>query len=302
MEKEKLKQELLSFFAKNPNQAFTVKEIVKQLGMDQAGQFKFVVQALAQLEHDHQISLDENGAFMQPEKTEKATYPGIFHANDRGFGFVTIDPEKPDVFVNPTQTKSALNGDKVEVKLTSLGDEKQGRSPEGKIVKILSHSLSQVVGEFQADPTLGAGVIGSVKLKDKKLAKYQFLVTDKGLHPVSGEVILADITAYPEETQGDTLEGVALKVIGNVNDPGMDILQIVYQHDIPTEFPDAVMEQVAQIPNEVTEEEKVGRVDLTEQDLVTIDSIESKDLDDAVNVWKLPNGNYHLGEIGRAHV
>ena len=89
--------------------------------------------------------------------------------------------------------------------------------------------------------------------------------------------------------------GIAVKIIGNVNDPGMDVLQIVYQHDLPTDFPQAVMEQVAKIPDEVTPEQKVGRRDLTDQKLVTIDSIESKDLDDAVTAWKLPNGNYHLG-------
>src|SRR5699024_9453859 len=81
----------------------------------------------------------------------------------------------------------------------------------------------------------------------------------------------------------------------NVNDPGMDILQVVYEHDIPHEFPDDVMAQAESIPDHVTETEKEGRVDLTDQPLVTIDSIESKDLDDAVNVWKLDNGSYHLG-------
>ena len=75
----------------------------------------------------------------------------------------------------------------------------------------------------------------------------------------------------------------------------MDITQIVYEHDIPHEFPDEVKGQVSHIPDHVTAAEKEGRVDLTDQPLVTIDSIESKDLDDAVNVWKLDNGNYHLG-------
>lgn len=137
--------------------------------------------------------------------------------------------------------------------------------------------------------------MGEVKLKDKKLSRYRFLIGKDGLHPVPGEIILAEITAYPNSHLPGILEGIATKVIGNVNDPGIDILQVVYQHDLPTAFPDDVMEQVAKIPDEVTPAEKVGRVDLTDQDLVTIDSIESKDLDDAVTAWKLPNGHYHLG-------
>lgn len=109
------------------------------------------------------------------------------------------------------------------------------------------------------------------------------------------EVVLADITSYPDPHVPGILKGVAVKVIGNVNDPGIDILQIVYQHKIPSEFPEEVMEQVAKIPDHVTEEEMKGRRDIRDQQLVTIDAIESKDLDDAVTAWKLPNGNYHLG-------
>ena len=107
--------------------------------------------------------------------------------------------------------------------------------------------------------------------------------------------MLADITSYPDPHVPGILKGVAVKVIGNVNDPGIDILQIVYQHKIPSEFPEEVMEQVAKIPDHVTEEEMKGRRDIRDQQLVTIDAIESKDLDDALTDWKFPNGNYHLG-------
>lgn len=295
MNKEKIIEKLTEFFEAEPTKKFSVEDMVKKLGMESAGQFKFVVQALTQMEHDKKVVLDNEGNFSLVQDTGKLA--GIFHANDRGYGFVTVDPEEPDYFINPTATLSALNGDEVRIEKIGDGDPSVNKRPEGKIVEILNHSLTQVVGEFKSadDENLPAGIIGTVHLKDKKLSNFRFLVEDKGLHPVPGEVILADISAYPGPALPNLLKGVAVKILGNVNDPGMDILQVVYEHDIPHEFPDDVMAQAESIPDHVTETEKEGRVDLTDQPLVTIDSIESKDLDDAVNVWKLDNGNYHLG-------
>ena len=297
MEKEKIKEALIGYFEAEPEEKFTVQELADKLKMNKAGQFNFVVQAVAQLEHDKVITLDDEGNFSLVRHESAPKFPGIFHANDRGFGFVTVDPEEPDYFINPTQTLSALNGDEVEVEMIAVGDPTIGKRPEGKITKIIQRNLAQVVGEFKPleGENLPNGIIGSVHLRDKKLSNYRFLVEDTGLHPVAGEIVLADITTYPSPELPGIIKGIATKVIGNVNDPGIDILQIVYQHDIPHQFPEDVMQQVAKIPDHVTPEQKIGRRDLTSEPMVTIDSIESKDLDDAVSVRKLANGNYHLG-------
>lgn len=297
MNKEKIIEKLMEYFMAKPTRKFTVEELVQELDMNGAGQFKFVVQALTQMEHDKKITLDDNGKFSLASADENGELSGVFHANDRGYGFVTVDPEEPDFFINPTATLSALNGDQVKIEKIADGDPTINKRPEGKIVAIEERSLTQVVGEFQndEDENLPAGILGTVHLKDKKLSNFRFLLEDKGLHPVPGEVVLADITAYPSAALPGLLKGVATKILGNVNDPGMDILEIVYEHDIPHEFPEDVMEQAENIPDHVTAQEKEGREDLTDQPLVTIDSIESKDLDDAVNVWKMDNGNYHLG-------
>ena len=297
MEKEKIKESLINYFEAEPEKKFTVQELADKLEMNKAGQFNFVVQAVAQLEHDKVIALNDEGLFSAVKHESASKFTGIFHANDRGFGFVTVDPEEPDYFINPTQTLSALNGDEVEVEMIAAGDPAIGKRPEGKVTGIVQRNLTQVVGEFKPleDENVPSGIIGTVHLRDKKLSNYRFLVEDTGLHPVEGEIVLADITTYPSSDLPGIIKGVATKVIGNINDPGIDILQIVYQHDIPHKFPEDVMEQVAQIPDHVTPEQKVGRRDLTDEQMVTIDSIESKDLDDAVSVRKLDNGNYHLG-------
>jgi ribonuclease R len=297
MNKEEISESLLNILKNAPDQEFQVQELADDLMMTRSDRFKMVVQSLAQLEREKKVTLNQNGAFTIAKDDSMKTVVGEFHATDRGFGFVSVDPDRQDYFINPTQTMAALNGDQVEVAELKAPDPTTGRGPEGKIVAIVEHALTKVVGEFMIDQTqqYSEHIIGEVKLKDKKLSHYRFLVNDKGLHPVAGEVILAQITSYPDSHLPGILKGIAVKIIGNVNDPGMDILQIVFQHDLPTAFPQEVMDQVAKIPDEVTAEQKIGRRDLTDQQLVTIDSIESKDLDDAVTAWKLPNGNYHLG-------
>ena len=295
MEKQKIINALYKKFNEESDRHFTVQELADYLDMNHGAQFKFVVQALTQMEHDDQLGFDDDDRFYL--KKPMPHYEGVFHANDRGFGFVTIDPDEPDFFINPLNTLSALNGDEVEIEMVTPGDPEHEVRPEGKVVAIKDHALTQVVGEFRSDEdqNLPQGILGTIHLTDKKMTNLQVFVEDKGLHPVPGQVVLADITAYPSTALPGMLKVVPIKVIGNVNDPGVDILQVVYKHDIPTEFPDDVLEEISHIPDYVTEEEKEGRVDLTDQKLVTIDSIESKDLDDAVNAWKLPNGNFHLG-------
>lgn len=299
MEKTKLYEQLLAYFKAHPQTTFSVADLVAATNMQAAGQFKFVVQALAQLEHEQKIELDGDDHFKLHVEPKLPHFTGVFHANDRGFGFVEVEDEdqSQDFFISPTQTLNALNNDTVEIEMITPGDEATQKRPEGKVVAILEHSLTQVVGEFGpvTDARVPKGVLGEIKLKDKKMSNVTVWALADGLHPVPGEIVLADIKSYPTAMLPNVVQVVVKKVVGNVNDPGVDILEIVYQHDIPHEFPDDVQEQIKHIPDEVTPEELKGRRDLTDQPAVTIDAIESKDLDDAVSVWQLPNGNYHLG-------
>ena len=145
MEKEKIIEKLLARFKECPSQEFTVRELAEGLKMNDSISFKFVVQAIAQMEHDKQITLNQNGAFTLAQDNSLPKFTGIFHANDRGFGFVTVDPEQPDFFINPTQTLSALNGDEVEVEMLTPGDEASGKRPDGKVVAIVEHNLTQQI-------------------------------------------------------------------------------------------------------------------------------------------------------------
>ncbi|AKP63786.1 exoribonuclease R [Levilactobacillus koreensis JCM 16448] len=294
MQDNTLRTDLTAFFRAHSDQNYTVEDISDALHYHGSAAFKLIVQELAQLERDGLVQVTDHGHF-QLDPSQR-TLTGIFHGNDKGFGFVAYDENKiePDAYIAPDNTLRALNGDTVKIEIVRAGDPRSGKGPEGKVTEIVEHHYEQVVGEFfQTDDD--AGYLGQVRLTDKKIMKYKFYVTNVGLNPTPGEVVTAEITEYPSAEHPDAMVGIAKQVIGSVDDPGIDILQIVYQHNIPSEFPEEVMQAADEIPDHVLPEEMAGREDITKQDLVTIDGESSKDLDDAVTVWKLPNGNYHLG-------
>jgi len=138
-------------------------------------------------------------------------------------------------------------------------------------------------------------MIGEIKLSDKKAMGYKVLVSADGITPNDGQVVVADVTRFPDKVHPRELVATVTETLGYKDEPGMDILQIVYSKKVPSEFPQEVLDDAAKIPVDVPKSDWAGREDLTEQTLVTIDGADTKDIDDAVVAWKLDNGNYHLG-------
>lgn len=286
-----LKAKILEDLQANPTISLSAEKIARKLGMTSAEDFTPIVQALAQLEREKKVQVTDQGEFKMVPQQQLVT--GIFHGNSKGFGFVAYDETLPDIYVNPDHTMHALSGDEVQVKILRAGDPRSGQGPEGAVEEIIDHHYDHVVGEFK-NLTMG-NYIGEIILKDKKISHLKFYVSDQGLHPQDGEIVTATISEYPSEEAPEVMTGAVTEVVGDKNEPGIDILAVVYAHDVPHEFPKEAMEQANQIPLKVLPEEKQGRKDITKQPLVTIDSIESKDLDDAVVAWKMDNGHYHLG-------
>lgn len=291
MDAKQLQDELFNFLKANHTQSFSAQTLTDGLRLPDANGFTQVVQALASLERAGQIQ-EIDGSFRYDAKKEG--YIGTFRSNAKGFGFVAIDGLDDDVFINPDNTALALNLDQVRVTLLTKGDATAGKGPEGRVEEIIEHQLDQEVGTFKLGSDY-AGYIGTINVTDKKYANYQFLVAEGGVSASDGEVVVATIQQYPTPAMPKHLTGVITEVIGYQDEPGVDIMAVVHQHKVPAVFPDEVMQQAEAIPDHVLDSEWEGREDITDQSLVTIDSIESKDLDDAVVVWKKENGNFHLG-------
>ena len=290
---------VLEIFRPNPQKQFSVAQCGRQARRDRLGNFTDLVKALAYLEQKKQIITDGNGRYQLAQ--ENTEVEGVFRANDKGFGFVRLDDEEADdVFINSDATKLALDGDRVKVKITAGGNPWNGKGPEGQVEEILERGASSIVGEYTPLEDLQVKIshfAGYVISTNKKFKKYRVYVSENGLIPQMGDMVKVSLKTYPTEDLPDQMTGAVVEIIGNKNDPGVDIMSIVAEHDIRTEWPEDALEQANAIPDHVTEEERheAGRRDITDQPAVTIDGDDSKDFDDAVVLWKLDNGNYHLG-------
>lgn len=294
MTDQTIKKQIIFFMEQSAKKSFSMEEIASGLGLNKSNDFKLLVQTIATMEREKLVVFTKKGKIRLPNK--EVLISGIFRANERGFGFVTIDAEEDDIYIAKENTNYAMDGDEVSVDVLHPGDTDKGA--EGKVVAIQKRAITQLVGEFTAyteaeiDET---DLYGFVIPKDKKSNSFRVYIAATGIKPVDGSIVIATITHYPEKGYATSLEGIVSKVVGHKNDPGMDILSIVVAHGIPTEFPDEVMEAANQVPDSIAEEDLIGRQDLRDQQIVTIDGADAKDLDDAVTVRKLANGNYHLG-------
>lgn len=296
MTKETLKEKIIFFIERERKKSFSMEEIAQGLGLQKSEDFKLLVQTIAQMEREQSVVFTKKGKVKLPLKP--VLIEGTFRANERGFGFVTIDPEEDDIYIPKEATGYAMDGDTVAIDIIKTADTAMDRGAEGKVVEIRKRATTQLAGEFVAyteEEINETDLYGVVIPKDKKLNQFKVYAAAEGIRPVDGSIVMIELTHYPEKNYATSLEGIVKQVIGHKNDPGMDILSIVVSNGIPTKFPDDVLTEADQVPDTIDEKDLVGRRDLREQLIVTIDGEDAKDLDDAVTVKKLANGNYFLG-------
>ena len=208
---------------------------------------------------------------------------GILHSNKKGFGFVDVDNSDVDIYIPKENINGALHGDLVVVELVN----KKGLDRvEGRIVKVLKHESNTYVGEinFKND-------VGYVTLDEDKVNLEVVVTKDNSLNAVDGHKVVVEII---KRISNKKAEGKVIKIIGHKNDPGVDILSIVYKYDINTSFSEDVEEEVKSLPMEVREEDLKGRRDLREERIFTIDGDDTKDIDDAISIKK-EGSTYTLG-------
>ena len=296
MERKTIKAEILAGLKAANKKSLSMEELAEILNMRKSEDYKLLVQTVAQLEREKAVEFNKKGRIKLP--FQPIEVEGIFRRNERGFGFVTIDPEEPDIFIPKEATNFAMDGDIVMIDIQKTADLFSDRGAEGRVVSIKERKIQQIVGEFTAfdvDEIAESDLFGYVTPKDKKSAQFKVFIAAEGIQPVDGSIVIVEITHYPEKGYATSLEGIVTKVVGHKNDPGMDILSIVIAQGIPTQFPDEVQTASEQVPDTIAESDLVGRRDLRDQQIVTIDGADAKDLDDAVTVRKLANGNYFLG-------
>lgn len=290
-----IQNELLAYLEENSTKSYSVKQLSEALGYDDSASFKQFVKAVAILEENEKIAMNRNGQFRM--KTNRQTVTGKFRSNERGFGFVEYDENEADIFIPRGQTASAMEGDQVEVQITGAPEPWNNRGAEGKVINVLERRTPRLVGEFfpyDSDKREQTGYLGYI-VPQGDLNQMILYVLPEGVHPVEGSICLTEISEYPSATDPVSMKGYVVKEIGHKNAPGVDILSILYKLNIPTEFPEDAIQQAEDVSFDIPAEELAKRRDLRSERIVTIDGADAKDLDDAISLRLLENGNYHLG-------
>jgi len=281
-------QELLDFMKETAYKPLTYQELEEQLGDNSdADSFKSFLIMLNKLEDEGRIIRNRNDRYGVPERMNLIR--GRVQAHAKGFAFLLPeDKGHGDVYIHANDLKSAMNGDIVLARVTNRSE--HGGRMEGEVVRIATRAVTQVVGTFDNHEAYGF-----VQPDDKRINRDIFIPREHFKGAVTGQKVVARIVTYPEGRSAAT--GEIVEILGHQNDPGVDILSIIRKHQLPEGFPDEVMEEAEAAPETITEEEitRQGRRDLRDRVIVTIDGEDAKDLDDAVNVELLPNGNYLLG-------
>ncbi len=243
-----------------------------QAAKEQRDELREILEAL---EADGKIYLSKRGKYCKGEAKRLA---GTFRASLKGYGFVVKEDGEADIYIAEENTGGAFDGDRVEF---VLGRESQGRSREGKIVKIISRGLTKIVGTYQKRDGQNYGFV----LPDNRRFPCDiFIPAEKSMGAVSGHKVAAELMSYGEP--GRNPEGKVTEIIGHINDPGTDIMSIVRGYDLPVEFSEKILNQAERVAKDVSEADMAGRKDIRSWQMVTIDGEDAKDLDDAVSLTK----------------
>ena len=240
------------------------------------------LEVIGKLELELKIEKNRKNRYKLSDKTY---YEGYYRKNQKGFGFVRIEDREDEIYISKENSLNALNGDHVLIEI--IDEENKIKSAEGKVVRILKHEKDTFVGTFQYNKNFG------FVIPDDKNFGTDIFISKKNFGKArNNHKVLVKIIKYPE--RGKKAEGKIIEVLGNVNEAGVDMLSIIKEHNLPARFPEKVVEEAKKCGDKVSEKDIENRRDFRNKNIFTIDGEDAKDLDDAVRVEKLENGNYKL--------
>lgn len=227
------------------------------------------------------LSLTKKGKFIKAKRLDKELI-GTFISHPKGFGFVEIDGRDEDLYIPEDFVNGAFHKDTVKVALLSG---QNGRRQEAQVIEVLARGMRQIVGIYdKSNKNYGFVIPDNTKISDDI-----FVPVERSKGAVSGHKVVCEITDYGKNNRKP--EGKVTEILGHANDPGVDIMSIVKGYELPIEFSEKIMNQVERVANEVSEADMIGRRDLRDLQMVTIDGEDAKDLDDAVSLTK--DGTYY---------
>lgn len=277
-----LTEKILDMVSGHQYRPMTIEEMSQSLGFNK-NEKKELRKAVEQLLKEGLLLKIKKEKIVLPERY--GVFTGRIDVNKRGFGFVYRGEGKGDIFVPENALKTAMNGDKVQVKL--IRENAGTRRAEGEILAILERKNSKVIGVYEQTKAFGF-----VTPEDQKLHHDIFISKSNRNYAETGDVVVVEITKWPEK--GRNPEGIIVEILGKKGDKGVDILTVVKKFNLPESFPPKVLSYTDSLSEVLDEKEFAKRRDLRGEKIMTIDGADAKDLDDAVSVVKLENGMYKL--------
>ena len=287
-ELKKRKKLLLELISAKEYRPMKAKEIASLLQLSK-GQKKELQEVLDALIEEGKISASKQGRYRKAKERKyqkkNAVVTGTFTGHPRGYGFVSVEDEEKDIFIPVESVGNAFHLDQVEVQIT--GEESENKRKEGRIVKILSHGLTEIVGTYEKSRHYGFVVPDQSRIQQDI-----FIPQEKSDDARDGDKVVVKITSYGSKNKSP--EGIVTEVLGQASDPGVDVMSVARDMGLPMEFPQKAAGQAARTAQRVQEQDFQGRLDLRHLPCVTIDGEEAKDLDDAITLMRTWDG-YQLG-------
>lgn len=278
----KIKERLLQLLREEDYKPSKIEEIMDMLHIDY-NQRKILEATLKEMEKEGLVFKTKRGKYALPERL--GLVRGRIDGHPRGYGFLIPEEQGiKDIFIPISGMNGAMDGDLVLVRVIEGAE---GKSQEGEVIKILKRANTTIVGTYEKNKNFGF-----VIPDNKKIHQDVFIPKGEDKGAKTGMKVVVRITKWPEGRRSP--EGEIIEVLGYKGEPGIDVKSILRSYDIPETFPKEVLKEAEELPEEIPEKEKKRRVDLTKLKFVTIDGEDAKDLDDAVYVERLPNGNYLL--------
>ncbi|MFA3782571.1 ribonuclease R [Melioribacteraceae bacterium 4301-Me] len=280
-----MKNKIKSFFSKHPQSKIKAKELAKELNLKndhEYAELKFYLHKLQQEEFI--VKLGKR--YSLNKKTDERLIGKLKIINERGYGFVTLKNHHiKDIFIPGKYLNSAMDGDKVEVKLLT---KQYGKNIEGQIVSIIERAHKKIIGTLKKTKSFYF-----VEPVDEKLPK-SIYISKKNLNGAKiGDKVVVGKLEWKSQQFG--LEGTVLEILGKAGSYDAEIAAIAREFDLEYKFPKEVTAQSKTLTEIIPKTEIEKRLDLRNEIIFTIDPDDAKDFDDAVSIKKLENGNFLVG-------
>ena len=276
---ERTRQRILDLFAKRPSTRLTPLEILRRAGFSR-DELQLVVNSLRDLTREGRLVRLKKNHYALPDSQNLLT--GKIQAHPDGFGFLIPDyKDAEDLYLSRREMRRVMHGDRVMVRV----DRKKRGGVEAHVVQIIERAQKRLIGTY--DELDGKGYLIPM---DPRVAA-AIPLRQSGVTPEKGKVIAVEISRYGTALSGP--QGELMQVMGDPDDPEVQVQSIVFRYGLAASFPEPVHREIASCSFAIREEEIAARTDLRELPIVTIDGERARDFDDAVCVRKT-NGHYEL--------